>query len=229
MFAEDELLPISALQHLLFCERRAALTLIECVWEDNVFTVKGSLFHTKTHEETATEVRGDVRVARGLRILSLRLGLSGKTDVVEFHREEESSTPSLGQAAKLPGVEGYWRPFPVEYKRGRLRHEEGYEVQLCAQAICLEEMLGEAVTSGAIFYGETNRRLDVAFTRELRSQTEAAAARLHELIRSGVTPAAKHEKKCERCSLMPLCLPGTVGGRRSAREYVARAFSGDPQ
>ena len=121
----------------------------------------------------------------------------------------------------LPGTRGSWQPFPVEYKRGRLRREEGYEVQLCAQALCLEEMLGVAVLLGAVFYGQPRRRLEVTFGEELRRETETAAVRLHELIRDGKTPPARYEKKCDSCSLLSLCMPKTTGGRKSVDRYLA--------
>ena len=226
-FSEDDLLPISALADVVFCERRAALHHLEGIWEDNVFTVEGTFLHQKVDAEDRLESRGDVRIARGLRLRSLRLGLTGKADVVEFHRRAEAKTASGGESGslpagvQLPGARGFWHPFPVEYKRGRLRREEGYEVQLCAQALCLEEMLSVAVPVGAVFYGQPRRRLEVTFGEELRRETETAAARLHELIRAGKTPPARYEKKCESCSLLTLCMPKTTGGRKSVGRYLA--------
>ena len=229
-FTEDDLLPISALQHLLFCERRAALVHIEGIWAENPFTVDGRHLNERA-EGPDVGMHGDLRVARGLSLRSFRLGLSGKADVVEFHRVLET-VPGPNQpgraspmGAVLPGVSGHWRPFPVEYKRGRLRHEEGYEVQLCAQALCLEEMLQVEVPAGALFYGKTRRRLQIEFDPKLRRETESAAARLHLLIRSGETPPAVNEKKCEGCSLIDLCLPAVLGGRRSVRRYLSGAFA----
>lgn len=230
-FTEDDLLPISALQHLLFCERRAALVLVEGIWADNPFTVDGRHLNERA-EGPDVGMHGDLRVARGLSLRSFRLGLSGKTDVVEFHRVLEmalwSNLPGRASpmGAVLPGVPGHWRPFPVEYKRGRLRHEDGYEVQLCAQALCLEEMLQVEVSAGALFYGKTHRRLEIEFDSKLRRETESAAMRLHQLVRSGETPPATYEKKCEGCSLIDLCLPATLGGRQSVRRYLSSAFAG---
>lgn len=230
-FAEDDLLPVSALADLVFCQRRAALHHIEGIWNDNVFTVEGTFLHNKTHDESPTETRGDLRIARGLRLRSLRLGLSGKADVVEFHRVAESSLSidPLQQSTKtggvvLPGISGLWQLFPVEYKRGRLRREEGYEIQLCAQALCLEEMLKAEVYAGAVYYGRPRRRLDVTFSAELRAETEDAVARLHRLVRGGKTPIARYEKKCDSCSMIHLCLPKTTGSRRSVGHYLSQAF-----
>lgn len=216
---ETELVMLSALEHYVYCPRQCALIHIEQVWSENLFTAEGRILHEKTDLEGRTESRGDVRVARGLRLHSRRLGLVGKADVVEFHRVEDDA------AAKLAGVSGFWRPFPVEYKRGHLRHEEGFEVQLCAQALCLEEMLNVRVSAGALFYGKTVRRMDVAFDTNLREKTESVAAHLHEMIRSGKTPTARYEKKCKKCSLLSLCMPKATGACRSVQGYLDEALS----
>lgn len=232
-FTEDDFLPISALQHLLFCERRAALVHLEGAWAENPFTVDGHHLNERA-EGPDFRTHGDIRVARGLSLRSLRLGLSGKADVVEFHPVAEVLSdphlPERGASPKglaLPGVSGQWRPYPVEYKRGRLRHEEGYEVQLCAQALCLEEMLDVEVPLGALFYGKTHRRLEVEFSPELRCETESATARLHQLIQAEETPPARYEQKCESCSLTDLCLPTAMGARRSVHRYLLSAFGDD--
>lgn len=217
-FDEDYLLPLSRLSDLVFCERRAALHLVEGLWNDNPFTVEGRILHERSHD-ARTESRGDTRIARGLLLRSLRLGLSGKADVVEFHR----LPPGESGGIQLDGVEGCWQPYPVEYKRGRLRPERSYEVQLCAQALCLEEMLGVWVSAGALFYGKTARRQVVVFDQVLRRQTEEAAARLHELFKQGRTPDAVYVKnKCQQCSLFDLCLPRQAASSRSVGAYLAR-------
>ena len=215
LFSEEDLVPISALADLVYCERRAALHHVEFVWEDNLFTVEGTHLHGKVDGLELTEVRGDIRIARGLRLRSLKLGLIGKADVVEFHRVTEDNT-----GAQLEDVPGLWQPMPVEYKRGALRKEEGYEIQLCAQALCLEEMLNSGIPSGAIYYGKTKRRLDIAFNEKLRAETEAAIRRLHALLKRNSTPQAVRGPKCERCSLIDICLPGATGGQRSAQTYL---------
>ena len=224
MYTEDDLLPISGLQHLLFCPRRAALVYLEGVWDDNKFTAVGNLVHERVHS-AEIESRGDLKISRGLFVRSMRLGLTGKTDIVEFHRtgnvnqekfqHNAGVLPSLGHSEKV-----FWQPFPIEYKSGYLRHEEGYEVQLCAQALCLEEMLGLSVPQGAIFYSRTGRRLDVTFDEDIRSRTEAAARSFHELINSGVTPKTSYHKKCEKCSLVEHCLPKITGDSQTVMRYV---------
>jgi len=214
MYAEDELLPISALVDIVFCRRRAALHRLEGIWEESVSTIEGHNLHDKVHDDKG-ESRGDVRISRGVRLRSLRLGLTGAADVVEFHRSDD-------QGFKVPGLPHRWLPFPVEYKRGILRHEESFEIQLCAQAICLEEMLQCHVAEGALFYGMSRRRHDVLFSEELRAKTGAAASDLHMLLDAGLTPAAVYEKKCEKCSLFSTCMPETTGAGKSAVRYVAR-------
>jgi CRISPR-associated exonuclease Cas4 len=204
-YSESDLLPLSALQHLVFCERQCALIHVEQAWDENRFTAEGRIMHERVHE-IGEESRGGVRITRGVSLRSLRLGLIGKADVVEFHRAEG----------------GVWRPFPVEHKRGKPKPDRSDMVQLCAQALCLEEMLGAEVPTGAIFYGRTRHRLDVGFDEALRTETEKAAEQLHELIGSGRTPPPVYTKKCKSCSLMDRCLPQVLRRKRSVRSYLTQ-------
>ena len=226
-FTEDELLPLSALAHLAFCERRCALIHVEQIWQENRFTLEGSHMHARVHEEAPRrELRGDLLIARGLQVRSLELGVSGVADVVEFHRSTGQTTlegKGTPQAARLPGLAGLWVPFPVEYKRGKPKRDHCDEVQVCAQAICLEEMLKVAVPEGALFYGATQHRHDVTFSVELRDETRLTARRLHELFAAGVAPRVSREPKCRRCSLVDVCRPDATGPGRSARRYLANA------
>jgi len=217
MYAEDKLLPISALQHILFCERRAALVHIERVWIENIFTAEGRNLHKKA-DDPGVETRGTIRIVRGLQIQSLRLGLVGKMDVVEFHKVAT-------EGIRLSGIDGLWNPHPVEYKRGELREEKGYMIQLCAQALCLEEMLKVKVVEGYIFYGKSRRRLAVEFSDKLRLATEMAASKLHSLIDKEVTPKAQYSKKCENCSLMNVCMPRITEGKKSVGKYMDRLLA----
>ncbi len=202
-FCEDDLLPLSGLQHLSFCERQWALIHLEGAWAENRLTVEGKHLHERVHE-TEPETRNGVRIARGLRLRSLRLGLIGQADVVEFHL-----------------VDGHCeQPFPVEYKRGRPKPTRCDEVQLCAQALCIEEMLNVNIPAGALYYGQPRRRHDVALDENLRRETEALAARMHDLFRLGETPPARYESKCDNCSLFDLCLPKSAAKRKDARRYV---------
>jgi len=206
--AQDNLLMISALQHYAYCPRQCALIHIEQYWKENRFTVEGRIMHEHAHEE-GRESRGDVRIEHGVPLRSLRLGLIGKADVVEFHRREDGS----------------WRPFPVEYKRGKPKPDDCDKVQLCAQALCLEEMLGVSIPAGAIFYGRTRRRLDVAFDAALRLETEETARQTHELVSSGRTPPPEYSKKCDSCSLMADCLPKSIRRGRSVKNYLSRMLA----
>ncbi len=215
MYTENELLPLSGVQHVVFCERQAALIHVEQVWEDNAFTISGRHRHVNVHEEAPRrERRGDLVIVRGLGLRSLELGLSGIADVVEFHRVSSGGVT-------IPGTKGLWRPYPVEYKRGRRKNHRADEVQLCAQAICLEEMLGVPVEEGALFYGKEQRRTTVALDATLRDLTVRAARRFRELVEHGETPPARKEKKCDSCSLVESCLPEVMIRRRSVRRYVA--------
>jgi CRISPR-associated exonuclease Cas4 len=203
---DNDLLPLSALQHLMFCERQCALIHLEQLWEENRFTAEGRVMHERVHENDS-ESRGDLRIARGLRIRSLELGLIGQADVVEFHRMPSGSE----------------QPFPVEFKRGRPKPDECDEVQLCAQAMCLEEMLHATIPQGAIFYGKPRRRHPVTFSDALRNTTRQTAQRLHHLIQQGVTPPAVYvKKKCEACSLFNLCKPELQTHPGSVHRYIQR-------
>lgn len=198
-YGEDDLLPISALQHLVFCERQAALIHVEQVWADNPFTVEGTHLHRRV-DDGPDETRAGIRTVRGLAIRSRALGVTGRADVVEFHPDG--------------------RVVPVEYKRGRPKAHEADLVQLCAQALCLEEMLGKRIGSGELYYGRTRRRLEVTFEERLRERTRYAAGRLREILHAGITPRAVREAKCDSCSLLDLCLPSAMSHRRSVSAYI---------
>lgn len=222
-FAEDELLPLSALQHLVFCERQCALIHVEQLWSDNSLTLEGAHLHGRVNEGLPRrELRGTILTARRVPVRSFQLGVSGVADVVEFHRvglDGESGTgPRLADAG------GRWIPYPVEYKRGRPKLDRCDQVQLCAQAICLEEMLGTVIGEGSLFYGATQHRHRTTFDLILREATKQAASRLHDLFRSGLTPRAHRQPKCRRCSLLEVCRPDAMSARRSARRFVSGAI-----
>lgn len=227
MYAEDDLIMISALQHFAFCERQCALIHLEQVWEENRLTAEGKVLHERVDQAT-TESRGDVRIATSVRIRSLRIGITGVIDLLEFHRLEspvDENGTTVG--ATLPRAAGFWRPFPVEYKRGKPKENRADEIQLCAQALALEEMLGVAIQAGALFYGQTRRRLDVCFDGELRSLTEQMAAGVHALLDGGRTPPAVYSPKCKSCSLLETCRP-RLPERRSAKKWIERALAEGP-
>jgi CRISPR-associated exonuclease Cas4 len=210
MYTEDELIPLSALQHLIFCERQCALIHVEQAWAENLFTAEGRIMHDRV-DTGNKESRGKVRIEYGMPLRSLRIGLIGKADVVEFHLLKEKSKEK-------------WQPFPVEYKRGKPKKDDCDKVQLCAQALCLEEMLNTEIYEGALFYGKIRRRQDVKFSKLLRLETEEAAKRAHELIKAGKTPRPVYSKKCESCSFVELCLPKTIGKNRSVNRYLQKVM-----
>jgi CRISPR-associated exonuclease Cas4 len=167
--------------------------------------------HERVHGQES-ESRGDVRSVRGLRIRSLELGIAGIADLVEFHR--------AGEGIPLTGVQGTWVVFPVEYKRGKPKTDRCDEVQLCAQALCLEEMLSATIPAGALYYGAQRKRQEVLFDEELRKVTGTMAARLRRLIDSNKTPPALYGKKCDNCSLYDRCMPGVGAGKKKVSDYI---------
>lgn len=204
---ESDPIPLSALQHAVYCMRQAALIHIERAWAENRLTAEGRVLH-------AVADKGGRRMARGVRrvmslpVASKRLGIAGTADVVEFH----------------PDAAGAEVPHPVEYKRGKPKPHRADEVQLCAQAICLEEMTGRAVPEGALFYGETKRRVAVRFDSELRRLTEETAAELAEVLACGVTPPpTTRRERCRACSLAEICRPDIVA--RPVKAWRARTVS----
>ena len=211
-YSEDDLIMISALQHYVFCPRQCALIHIEQVWQESRLTAEGRIMHEKVHE-AGNESRGNLRVARGVQLRSLRLGLVGMADVVEFRKKDN----------------GVWQPFPVEYKRGKPKPDHSDMIQLCAQALCLEEMLSVSINEGALFYGRTRRRADVTFEEAIRRETEEAAGRARALIASGITPRAEYARRCESCSLMGACLPKKMEKQLSVQRYLRRMTeTGEP-
>lgn len=196
-YTEDDLIPLSALQHYVFCPRQCALIHIEQQWSENRFTAEGRAQHDRV-DRPEHEMRDGVRYEFGMAVRSLKLGLIGKTDVVEFQADGTV--------------------FPVEHKRGRPKPDHCDWIQLCAQALCLEEMLKTFIPSGAIFYGQPRRRQEVNFTEELRTETLNAICQVHGLIQSAKTPPPEYnEKKCSSCSLFDLCLPNKF---RSVAAYL---------
>jgi CRISPR-associated exonuclease Cas4 len=198
-----EPLPISALNHLLYCERRVALVHLEQAWAENQFTAEGNVLHETAHSG-ADETQRGMRITRALPLVSVIHAMSGEADVVEFHKNGTV--------------------VPIEYKRGKPKLHRADEVQLCAQALCLEEMLSVTIASGRLFYGETRRRTIVAFDEELRAVTIRAIERLHELIASRVTPLAVKEKKCDKCSLIEICMPDAMRFKKGAAAWFSSAL-----
>lgn len=199
-----ELLPISALQHLLYCERQCALIHMEREWSENRFTAEGRVLHDRAHNGPS-ESRPGLRISRGITVVNHRLGLIGECDIVEFHRDGTI--------------------LPVEYKRGKPKQHRADEVQLCAQALALEEMLHATIQEGHLFYGENRRRTVVPLDKELRQLTEATSVRLHELLSGTRLPASVyHSRLCTNCSLLNTCQPKAS---RSAANWFTTALATD--
>lgn len=208
----DNFLPLSGIQHFSFCRRQWALIHVEQQWQENLKTAQGRIEHEVTHDETRVESRGNLVISRGMRILSHSLKLQGACDTVEFHRGNEG--------IPLDGKDGLWQPYPVEYKHGSAGiSTQADSLQLCVQAICLEEMLACAVPEGAIFYQTTRRREKVLFDKALRDTVEAMAKEMTEMFIRGHTPRVKPKKGCKNCSLKDICLPNLVQSS-SAEDYV---------
>lgn len=205
MYPESDYIMLSALQHYLFCPRQCALIHLEQIWSENRYTAEGRVLHERPDSRESRQ-EGRVRTVRTLPIRSAHLGMSGQADVVEFHKNGEV--------------------FPVEYKRGKPKKNRCDEVQLCAQALCLEEMLNVEIREGALFYGKNRRRQPVEFDAELRKLTELTIAQVHALLNARVTPKAIYSKKCDQCSLMAACLPKSCTTGRSVRKYLAGMLRG---
>lgn len=199
---------LSGLQHFKFCRRRWALIHIENQWADNLRTVDGALMHQNAHDKDFRERRGDHIITRGMNVFSRTLGVSGECDVLEFHKRD------VGIA--LHGRDGFWQPYPIEYKRGKPNSQSGDELQLCGQAMCLEEMLCCTIPEGALFFGETRQRKTIPLTEDLRCIVRECLSEMHQLYSRGHTPKVKPTKACHACSMKELCLPKLMNSRSVA-------------
>ena len=211
-YTPDELLPLSGIQHFIFCRRQWALIHVERQWQENALTVEGKLLHKKADDPFFTETRKGVITARSVPVASYCLGLSGVCDVVEFTESPDG--------VKMPGRDGLFLPAPVEYKRGHEKRDPCDEAQLCAQAICLEEMLAVTIPSGCLYYGETHHRVEVELTKELRDLVCKMSEEMHAYFQRGYTPRVKTSKACRSCSLADICLPVLQEKVIAASKYI---------
>lgn len=202
---------LSGLKHFAFCRRRWALVHIEQLWKENVLTLDGHYMHERVHDAGFTESRGSTLLSRAMPIRSQTLRITGECDMVELHRDPAG--------VPIHGRDGLWRLYPVEYKRGKPDPRGADELQLCAQAMCLEEMFVTDIPEGAVYYGETRRRLKVELTADLRAQVRTSLEEMHRLFALGYTPRAKQTHACKSCSMFELCQP-ELFQRPSALEYV---------
>jgi len=198
-YPEEEYLLLSGIQHFVFCRRQWALIHIEQQWQESLRTVEGQILHERAHDSGLSEKRGELLITRSMPICSAELGITGSCDVVEF-QQSDSGVPLHGRA-------GRYLPMPVEYKRGKPKQDHADILQLCAQALCLEEMLVCPVPIGCLYYGETRHRLEVELTSELRQEVVDITAEMHDLFRRRHTPKVKTGSFCRACSLQEICLP----------------------
>lgn len=218
-FDEDDYLQLSGIQHFKFCRRQWALIHLENQWAENSRTVGGEVMHERAHDSAQREKRGDLLITRDMRIFSPALGVSGACDVVEFRR--------AATGVPLPGEEGLYQPYPVEYKHGAPREDAANELQLCGQAMCLEEMLCCEIPKGALYFGETRKRTEVEFTPELRQEVLDCLKEMHDLYKRGHTPKVKPTKSCNACSLKALCLPKLMR-TVSVKTYIQKSLEERP-
>ncbi len=196
---ENDYLMLSGIQHFAFCKRQWALIHIENQWVENEYTTDGELFHERAHDSSLVEKRKDIIITRALRVKSDALGISGSCDIVEFHKDSNGIT--------LHNFDGKWLPIPIEYKRGKPKQNNYDELQLCAEAMCLEEMLICRIEHGFIFYGETGKRKQIPLNDELKDQVKSMFKEMHQLFTKAHTPKVRTDKRCYLCSLKNICLP----------------------
>lgn len=218
-YTPDDLLPLSGIQHFLFCRRQWALIHIETQWKDNVLTVEGKQLHERADDPFITETRNGIVTARSVPVASYTLGLSGVCDVVEFVPSPVRRGDG-GEGIRLPNRNGLYLPAPIEYKRGKPKREPVDEAQLCAQAICLEEMLSTQIPRGYLYYGQTRHREEVEFTPQLRTLVQEMSAEMHNYFSRGYTPKVKTHKGCRSCSLADICLPVLQEKVITASRYI---------
>jgi CRISPR-associated exonuclease Cas4 len=215
-YKEEDFLLLSGIQHFVFCKRQWALIHIEQQWQENLRTVEGNILHEKTHDNSIKEKRGDLIVSRGMSVFSRSLGITGTCDVVELH-----STPD---GVNIYGREGTYKPVPVEYKRGKPKEDESDILQLCAQAICLEEMLLCEIPEAFLFYGEIKRRIKINLDDGVRNRVKNIVKEMHELYDKRYTPKVKPTKACKACSLAEICMP-KLCKNPSANYYIKKNLS----
>jgi CRISPR-associated exonuclease Cas4 len=211
MYTEEDYLLLSGIQHFAYCPRQWALIHLEQQWNENLRTFEGRVLHERVHDGSSSEKRGDILTIRGLQVFSHILGISGECDVVEFHRSKVG--------VPLHGRQGLYQAIPIEYKRGHPKEHDADCLQLCAQAMCLEEMLVCEISHGYLFYGETRRRTEVLFDAERRQKVIEAFAQMHEYATRGHTPKVKPRKGCNACSLKNICVP-KLNKNVSAQSYI---------
>ena len=221
VYAEEDFRMISELQHFAFCLRQWALIHLEQEWSDNFLTAQGNIIHRRAHTENCAEKRSRLLTVRGLRVFSPTLGVSGQWDVVEFTQTDEGEDGAI-----LQGRTGKWKIRPVEYKRGRMKADVCDALQLCCQAMCLEEMMGYPIPCGSIYYFDARHRTEIAFDATLRKQVADSCREIHAYARRQYIPRVKVTAKCKSCSLKDVCLPKLQGHPSVNAYYQERLTDG---
>lgn len=215
-YREEDFLLLSGIQHFVFCRRQWALIHIEQYWQENIRTIEGHILHERAHDTTIKEKRGDLIISRGMPIFSRTLGIVGSCDVVEFHKSE--------QGVSIFGKSGNFKPIPIEYKKGKPKENDADVLQLCAQAMCLEEMLLCDIPEAFLFYGEVKHRHKILLDKELRERVRSITKEMHEMYDRRHTPKVKPSKSCKACSLNELCMP-KLCKNPSVTEYIKKNIS----
>ncbi|MEG1580911.1 MAG: CRISPR-associated protein Cas4 [Bacteroidaceae bacterium] len=220
-YLDEDLLMLSGIQHFCFCHRQWALIHLEQAWADNRLTIEGEWFHQRVDDPLLLIKRKDTISLRAIQLVSRKLGIYGLSDVVEMSRSKTKENAIL-----YPSYNGFWKLNPIEYKRGKPKKDERDEVQLCAQAICLEEMYRITIPHGFLYYGETRHRELITFSNELRQKVEDLCAEMHLLFKEGRTPLPKYESHCKSCSLNDICLPKSFTKPKSVKNYLESLTDG---
>ena len=211
-YKEEDYLQLSGIQHVAFCRRQWALTHIENQWNENLRTVQGRILHSSVHDSKSFEKRGSLLISRGMPVSSRTLGISGICDVVEFRESKDG--------VKLHNRNGTWLPVPVEYKKGKPKDNDSDNLQLCCQAMCIEEMLlCPTIENAFLYYGEPVKRVAVSLDNELRDKCKKMIEEMHTLFEKRYTPIVKMSKSCNACSLKDICLPKIMKTKK-ASEYI---------
>lgn len=216
MYADDDLLMLSGIQHYAFCPRQWALAYVDSLWEDNHLTIEGDWLHHKVDNPYAMEYDSGTVILRSVCVKSYNLGFFGIADLLELSPLEDEKKKAF-YVSRYPGR---WQVLPIEYKHGRAKRNDIDEVQLCTQAMCLEEMYDIEIPRGAFFYGETRRRVSVVFNDTLRNRVKELSNIMHKLFSNGNIPEAKVEKKCRSCSLQNICMSQDLRHASSVKEYL---------
>lgn len=218
-FEDFDRLSLSSLKQYIYCKRRFALMYVECEWGSNYKIVEGDLFHERVDNPLFSEKRGDLHISRSVPIYSDVMNLYGVADIIEFIKDDSG--------IKIHGKRERWRINPVEYKNGKPEKSNADNFQLCAQALCLEEMFNTNIEHGDIYYGKIKRRVTVDFTNELRSDVKEQVKNMKELLEQQLLPPKPKNQNCSLCSLENVCIPTIIRNQTSVKDRIAAIVKGE--